>query len=174
MRVRSLLFLLAFALCAVSLWADPVTVDAGWYGFCFLGSGSPATAGCQNDGIGTAGNTITFTSAAPVWFKITDAFDYGDSFDVIFDGTMTVTTPSVPTLAGSTSDPNAAWMDPGYSKAAVYLSAGSHTADIFAHDSPWGGGGAYFQVASAVPEPGTFVLLGGGLLAAAVLRRRKG
>ena len=63
--------------------AGPIIPDAGWYGFCFgSSSGDPATPGCQNEGIGTTGNTFTFTLAGPGILKVTDAFVVADTFDV--------------------------------------------------------------------------------------------
>jgi hypothetical protein len=43
---------------------------------------------------------------------------------------------------------------------------------VFAAASPHGAGGAYLEVETAIPEPSTFALLGGGLLLAGLLRRR--
>jgi hypothetical protein len=154
-----------------SALAGPIVVDAGWYGFCFGGAGSPATDGCQNQGIGTSGNPTTFTAARSVEFRVTDAFDYGDTFRVNIDGIDYFTSPA-PTVAGVTSDPDAAFADPDYSKIAVLLAPGDHTVNIFMVDSPWGGGGAYLQAVS-VPEPGSLALLGAGLAGLAFLRRRR-
>lgn len=172
---RVLLTITALIICAaIPLWAGPITVDAGWYGFCFGDPGSPASAGCQNDGVGVTGNPTTFTAAVPVYFKITDAFNTGDSFDVNIDsGAIVFTTPSVAAVSGPVTDPDLAFADPAYSHAIVSLSPGPHTVDVFAHDSPFGGGGAYLEVQAVVPEPGTLILLGAGLLATVLLRRRR-
>src|SRR5262245_58595475 len=96
-----------------SLGIDPpITIGAGWYGFCFAGPGSPATPGCQNDGIGITGNLITFTALTNVLFQITDAFDHGDNFDVnINSGTLTFTTPAVAVSLGSITNPDLAFAD---------------------------------------------------------------
>jgi hypothetical protein len=142
--------------------AAAITVDAGWYGFCFGGPGSPAVAGCQNDGIGESGNPTTFTALGPVLFQITDAFNWGDTFDVWVDGVLAFTTnPVAAPGGGGTSDPDLAFADPLYSHGQILLGAGFHTIDVFANVSPFGGGGAYLQVITArVPEPGTLALLG--------------
>jgi len=151
-----------------------IVVDAGWYGFCFEGPGSAANAGCQNQGIGTSGNTFTFTATGPVLFKITDAFSKGDTFLVNIDGgSISFTTPAVPEVAASVEDPDTAFADPTYSHSSVLLGAGAHSVDVFAAASPFGGGGAYLEVETAIPEPGTFMLLGGGLLLAGLLRRKR-
>ncbi len=160
--------------------AGPLIVDAGWYGFCFGLAGSPATAGCLNDGIGTEGNTFTFSG--PVELRVTDAFLYGDIFDLVIDGAPAVSTSIVPTVAGGvTTDPDIAFADPGYSKYFTFLGAGPHTLDIFADISPYGGGGAYVRVDTpqcprggcTVPEPATLTLLGIGSGLLVAFRGRK-
>jgi hypothetical protein len=163
-----------FMICIITpLHAGPVTVDAGWYGFCFAGDGSPATAGCQNDGIDITGNTITFEAITPVLFKITDAFDYGDTFDVWINLLLSFTTPTVAVGGGSVSNPDLAFADPGYSHGSLLLAAGSYSINILVNYSPWSGGGAYLEVETAsVPEPTTMLLLGLGFVGLAGMRRR--
>jgi len=157
----------------VTSQASPIAVDAGWYGFCFGGAGSPATSGCQNSGVGVTGNSTTFNALAPVLFQITDAFNYGDTFDVWVDGVFAFTTNAVASALGGVSDPDAAFADPLYSHGSILLAAGLHSIDVFANASPFGGGGAYLQVISAVPEPATLALLGIALAGLAVRRRSR-
>lgn len=160
---------------AGTLSAGPVVVDAGWYGFCFGVVGSPATVGCPNAGIGESGNSTTFTALGPVYFKITDAFAPGDTFEVVIDGGGSLFTPAGAGLDESTGDPNVAFGDPGYSHAAYLLGPGFHTVDIFAASSPFGEGAAYLEVVSAaldVSEPASMLLMGTGAVSAALLRRR--
>jgi hypothetical protein len=148
----------------ISAYAGPITVDAGWYGFCFGGAGSGATAGCQNSATaGVVGNTITFTALTPVLFKITDAFQAGDTFNAT--GSIVFTTPGVPQTDPKVSDPDLAFASTAYSHYSLLLGAGSYSIDVFAALSPYGGGGAYLEVetAQAVPEPMTLLLLFAGL-----------
>jgi hypothetical protein len=170
LRVLCLSLLLTAA--SSTLLAGPIDVDAGWYGFCFGGAGSGATTGCQNQGVGETGNTITFQSTLPMIFQITDAFQYGDSFDVYVDSVLTLQTPSVPIADGIVTDPDLAWADPGYSKGSILLAPGAYTVEVFVRDSPFQGGGAYLRV-DAVPEPGTWALLASGVGLIYLFRRRR-
>lgn len=164
---------IVLAAMAFPVSAGPIGVDAGWYGFCFGGVGSPATAGCQNDGVGVSGNSTTFTALGPVDLKVTDAFDHGDQFDVFVNSLLAFTTPAVGTSSGSVTDPDIAFADPLYSHAFIALGPGSYTVDVFAAASPFGGGGAYIEVASAsVPQPAAWALLSSALGLLALLRRR--
>ena len=158
---------------ASTVSAGPIAVDAGWYGFCFEGVGSPATAGCQNDATaGVTGNQITFASAGSVLLKVTDAFQYGDIFSLVIDAALPVLTSLVAVDAsGVTTDPDLAFADLGYSKYSTVLGPGAHTLDIFVDTSPFGGGGAYVEVES-VPEPATLLLFGMGSFGLLSLRRR--
>jgi len=161
--MKALLHLTLLAVAAATvLSAGPIGVNAGWYGFCFGGVGSPATAGCQNDGIGVSGNPTTFTAVNDVYLKVTDAFDHGDRFDVFVNGVLAFTTSAVAASGGTVSDPDVAFADPLYSHGVITLLPGSYTVDIFTAASPFGGGGAYVEVENT-PEPATWVLLGAGL-----------
>lgn len=178
-----LLLVAVLAFAAVGAYADngtgpagtdpPIVVDAGWYGFCFGGAGSAATAGCQNAATaGTVGNDMTFTAATSVLFNITDAFESGDTFSVFVNGPLALTTPSVPLGNPGVTDPNLAFADPAYSHGSIYLNPGTYTVDVFALDSPYGSGGAYVEVVST-PEPSILLLLGIGLAAIGTRLRKR-
>jgi hypothetical protein len=162
--MKKLLFAGTLALLSVagqhSASAGAITVGAGWYGFCFGASGSGATAGCQNDGIGVSGNDTTFTLTTSGELKVTDAFQKGDTFEIVVTGPTSGTffTDVVPVdSSGSVTNPNIAFADPTYSHILIALSLGSYTVDVYANNSPYGGGGAYLS--AAIPEPSTWAMM---------------
>jgi hypothetical protein len=166
---KTLQLLFLFSAVSVSMSAASITVGAGWYGFCVGGPGSPATQGCQNEGIGETGNPTTFSSTSPMLFRITDAVDHGDTFDV--SGDFVLSTPDVPIEVGGTFNPDLAWLDPGYSKGSILLAPGSYSVNVFARDSPFGAAAGYLRV-DAVPEPATWILVGGSFVLLVIRRIR--
>ena len=145
-----------------------------WVGFCFGGADSPASVGCQNDATQTSGNAFTFSLLTPMVLAVTDAFQFGDTFSVFEGATLLFSTPIVPVNAiTGTSNPDIAFADPGFSHGSILLGVGSHSIDIFADVSPFGGGGGYVSV-GVIPEPEIYAMLAAGLgLMGYVARRRK-
>jgi hypothetical protein len=178
--LRLIKLILPLTALTFSLTAGPIDVGGGWYGFCFAGVGSPATAGCEN-GFPTSGNSFTFSAPGNILLQVTDAFQKGDSFDVYVDSIFRFSTSAVAIDAGgAVTDPDAAFADLTYSSGQLVLAAGSYTVDIFTKASPFGGGGAFLQVSrttlppdpTGVPEPSTYALMAAGVSGLWLLRRR--
>lgn len=178
---RLLLFASFVLIFVSSASADPISVGASWLEFAYTDSGSPAFA-CDGacipssggDSIEAGNPAWTFTSELPVTVTITDAFFSGNSFELLDEGTLIGSTPSVDigySSCGSDidgSDPAACALDPNFSHASFDLGVGDHSLTINALDSPFGGGAAYFRVDEAslapVPEPATFLLVVSGAM----------
>src|SRR6266576_1032788 len=159
--------------------SDPI-----WYEFAFGGAGSAATACSFFSCIPSSGlNSVfapdppwEFVAATPELLKVTDAASSGDAFDVFDFGASILSTPSVAGGHDCGSDPVPCYADPLMSHGSVILAAGSHELTIVARDSCCGAGAAYFQTSAegVVPEPGSLMLLGSGLIPGLVALRRRG
>jgi hypothetical protein len=184
MRVWSALVIVSLLLAmATPAYAGPIMGGGLWYEFTFDGTGSFAT-----DGAGTVpssgGNSVhaddppwTFAAGAGgAVLTVTDAFLYGDAFE-IFDNAVSIgSTPLVQRLDDSfNSDPAIAVLDPDMSHAAFLLGAGVHSLTIQAIASPHSGGAAYFRIdgdVPTIPAPGALLLVGSGLLGLLPWRRK--
>jgi hypothetical protein len=81
-----------------------------------------------------------------VKLTVTDAFSLGDRFEVFDSGVSLGQTSSVPVGGACGSDPVPCLASA--SNATFALGAGSHSITITATTSPFGGGAAYFRIAT--------------------------
>jgi hypothetical protein len=161
-------------------------VDSGtWleFGFGLAGTSAFACPGCVPSGGGDStfldDPPWTYVSASPTTVTLTDAFQHGDTFELLDFGAVVGMTPFVIADAVGSgpdpSDPAFTSLDPLYSHASFLLAPGAHSLTIAVIDSPYDSGAAYFKVdtvAPTIPEPGTVLLLGAGLVVVAAWRKR--
>jgi hypothetical protein len=178
LRVVKQLFiaLVATATVNMSLADSPIALNT-WYDFGFGSAGTFAINGGLT--YGPAGTVQAqdpawaFTSVSTTDVYLTDAYSQGDSFSLFDNGLFVGSTPAVPFGFGTTDDPQTAFNDPTYSHGIFALAPGEHALTIRVDNSPFGGGGAYFEVVP-VPEPTTFSLVGVMLISVAGLSLRRG
>jgi hypothetical protein len=134
-------------------------------GFCTESSGTPTTF--------ADAPPWTFFAAAPTTLTVTDAFESTDRFEVLDLGIPIGMTspPAAGAVVDCGDDPVICLGTAGMSTGVFALAAGPHSFTIVPLESG-SGGAAYFEVAGAVPEPTSVLLLATGLAAAAFRRRR--
>ena len=155
---------------ASSIRADPIPVGGLWQEFIFGAPGSQAI-NCDPCEPSASGNSQfapvppwTFTlGPGGGFFTITDAFLTGDAFAVFDFGVFIGGTPSVAVGGDCGNDPVPCLANPAVSHAVFSLTEGNHSITIIARESPFNIGAGYFRV-DPIPEPGTMILLGTGLI----------
>lgn len=141
----------------------PIKAGGPWNEFSFTGPGSDAKGCAPADPTGggcvqsSAGNSHfvgvppwTFTAPSDgATLTVTDAFNKGDTFQVLDSGNPIGSTSAVPTNQASCgSDPVPCLTEPTVSHGVFDLGPGAHSITIKALASPFGGGAAYFRLDS--------------------------
>ncbi len=151
----------------------PVPVSGQWIEFAYRDSGTFVT-GCypadpttnlscvpSEAGNSVFGDTPPWTFTAPpqgATLTVTDAFIYGDVFEVFDFGVSIGTTSTVPTTNGSCGDnPDVCLADPLASHGVFQLKAGPHEITIKVVTTPYVLGAAYFRVDPGELKPDHFV-----------------
>lgn len=157
---------LLFLLATMCSFGATIVVDSGWQSFSFGLVGDPSST-----------NVFDYTWGSDVTIRIVDCCVIGDEFTVSIGGGPAVPTSSSILWDGVQSgatDGDTAWADGRLSWLTLAGPAGSQsfTIDLTRNALDTTSGGAFVRVDSAIPEPGTFLLLGSALGLLALRRRR--
>ena len=161
-----------------SAHAGPIAVNT-WYNFGFNEDGSPLVTPFEVDGAFGAvavpdAGPWTFTLAGEAELFWTDIQISGDRFE-FFDFGVSIGASGPDVVFGSAVGTciACALADSNFGKGSVSLGAGNHSLSGTFLGVVGYGDGAFIIRDRAVPEPAAVALLGVGLAAAAVVRRRR-
>ena len=130
-------------------------IGGPWLEFLFRGPGTlaePCFGACVPS---SGGNSVEVTTFPPWTFSlpfgggtltVTDAFLYGDTFDIFDFGGYIGSTSLVMQGGACGDDPAICFPDPLSSSGVFWMVPGFHSIDILTWLGPFGGGAAYFRV----------------------------
>jgi hypothetical protein len=177
--------LVLLAIAAFPVFGSAINTDGTFYEFNFgtapflaVGCNNPVTTNCSptTNPVANVTNTSPWLFTGPATLFILDLGDIGDRFswtDSIGGGSGTTSDVGNPGTSPCAFDIGCSAIN-AYSKGSFILGGGDHSIQITLIQNALNttGGQAVFSV-TAIPEPGTIGLLGGGLLALALARRRR-
>lgn len=174
LRIGQALLALAFlAATSVPAAAAPITVGT-WYLGSFAGSvGAPVTGGTGGGGASDPGAPAwTFSLVGAGQIDVIDCCALGDRFEV-FDFGVSLGITSVGVAGGCVTFASCDALV-GVGRGTFALPSGNHSITMSVFAANGDPGNNFFRVSqSAVPEPGTLFLLGGGLALVAARRFKR-
>jgi len=164
----------------------PSTGGCTWNNF-YVNTNGTVTAGSSftNYYVNAGDPPWTFSSTGFDFLRVLDGGHQGDTFSAFDNGVLLGTTSFTPIdvnhtcandLTGPGTDPAACWNDPLMSRGTFILAPGSHSLTVVWDQMVPGGNSTlqWFEIGAAtVPEPGTVLLVGLGLVSVALLRSRR-
>ena len=187
----------ALVFAAMPSFGSVILTDGRWYNFkTELGVDFGAGTSYAYNHSSSSSGDVYYNPNTPPWtftatgggvnFTVLDGGELGDRYNVWDNGTLIGATSAIPAgnvpgSYGCGGGPTACFADPLMSKGTFFLAPGNHSIQISILSTPYPNSTlSWFRATqlsptapSAVPEPSTFALVGGGLIGLGLLRRRQ-